>query len=61
MAPSFEEPEAAALEAPLRAAPELVAPEPGTSPPHSSNLPANNVTRTLSRSPIRESWSRRRL
>lgn len=30
MAPSFEEPEAAALEAPLKAAPKLVAPEPGS-------------------------------
>jgi hypothetical protein len=34
MAPSFELPEAAALEAPIRAAPKLVAPEPGTSLPH---------------------------
>lgn len=30
MAPSLEEPEAAALEAPLRAAPGLIAPEPGS-------------------------------
>ena len=30
MAPFFEQPAAAALEAPLRVAPKLVAPEPGT-------------------------------
>jgi hypothetical protein len=42
MAPSFQEPEAAALEAHLRVAPKLVAPEPGKYPSGLLQLSANN-------------------
>jgi hypothetical protein len=50
----FEEPEAAALEAHLRAAPKLVAPEPGMSPPGpllqlSANKDNQNTVQALSR------------
>lgn len=49
MAPSIEEPEAAALEASLRTAPKLVAPEPGSCVREFSKLPAKILDRTLSR------------